>query len=194
MKNITYISAGAGSGKTYTLTQILADLISRKQDDPEHVDPEQVILTTFTVKAANEFREKAKAELYKIGKYDEAARLDHALIGTIDSVASQLIQKYWYTIGISPKQGVMDESAKTTYINQSIANIPSDDDLQFFAQFRKTFDVVDTNSKPDENFWKEGHLNEQTGGSIITNSELRHAKRLQMRLGEEFRIKLARGA
>ena len=157
MKNITYISAGAGSGKTYTLTQILADLISRKQDDPEYVDPEQVILTTFTVKAANEFREKAKAELYKIGKYDEAARLDHALIGTIDSVASQLIQKYWYTIGISPKQGVMDESAKTTYINQSIANIPSDDDLQFFAQFRKTFDVVDTNSKPDENFWKD-HL------------------------------------
>ena len=143
MKNVTYISAGAGSGKTFTLTNILADLISRDKDDPEHIEPEQVILTTFTVKAANEFKEKAKAELYKIGKFDEASRLDNALMGTIDSVASTLIQKYWYTIGMSPKQGVMDDSAKATYINQSIANIPSDEDLKFFARFRKAFNVVD---------------------------------------------------
>ena len=157
MKNVTYISAGAGSGKTYTLTNILADLISRDKDDPEHIEPEQVILTTFTVKAANEFKEKAKAELYKIGKFDEASRLDNALMGTIDSVASTLIQKYWYTIGMSPKQGVMDDSAKATYINQSIANIPSDEDLQFFTKFRKAFNVVDNEFKPNENFWKD-HL------------------------------------
>ena len=157
MKNVTYISAGAGSGKTYTLTTTLADLISRDKNDPEHIEPEQVILTTFTVKAANEFKEKAKAELYKIGKYDEASRLDNALMGTIDSVASALIQKYWYTIGMSPKQGVMDDSAKATYINQSIANVPTDDDLKFFVEFRKAFNIVDGDSKPDENFWKD-HL------------------------------------
>lgn len=152
MKNVTYISAGAGSGKTYTLTTKLAELISEGK-----VEPEQVILTTFTVKAANEFKEKAKAELYKRGKFDEASRLDNALMGTIDSVASALIQKYWYAIGISPKQGVMDDSAKATYINQSIATIPSDEDLHFFAQFRKSFNIVDSDSKPNENFWKD-HL------------------------------------
>lgn len=157
MKNVTYISAGAGSGKTYTLTTTLAKLISKDKNDPEHIEPEQVILTTFTVKAANEFKEKAKAELYKIGKFDEASRLDNAMIGTIDSVASSLIEKYWYAIGISPKQGVMDDSAKVTYINQSIANIPSDEDLKFFARFRKAFNVIDGDSKPNENFWKD-HL------------------------------------
>lgn len=51
MRNITYISAGAGSGKTYTLTNKLAELISRGE-----LEPEQVILTTFTVKAAYEFK------------------------------------------------------------------------------------------------------------------------------------------
>lgn len=91
MKNVTYISAGAGSGKTYTLTTKLAELVAKDKNDPEHVEPEQVILTTFTVKAANEFKEKAKAELYKIGKYDEASRLDHALMGTIDSVATEIL-------------------------------------------------------------------------------------------------------
>ena len=165
MKNVTYISAGAGSGKTYTLTTKLAELVSKDRNDPEHVEPEQVILTTFTVKAANEFKEKAKAELYKIGKYDEASRLDSALMGTVHSVASTLIQKYWYAIGLSPKQGVMDDKAKATYINQSIANIPTDDDLQFFAKFRKAFNVVDGDSHPDHNFWKS-HLKDIVEKSI----------------------------
>ena len=165
MKNVTYISAGAGSGKTYTLTTKLAELVAKDKNDPEHVEPEQVILTTFTVKAANEFKEKAKAELYKIGKYDEASRLDHALMGTIDSVASTLIQKYWYAIGLSPKQGVMDDSAKATYINQSIANIPTDDDLHFFATFRKAFNITDGDYKPDDNFWKD-HLKDIVEKSI----------------------------
>ena len=165
MKNVTYISAGAGSGKTYTLTTKLAELVAKDKNDPEHVEPEQVILTTFTVKAANEFKEKAKAELYKIGKYDEASRLDHALMGTIDSVASSLIQKYWFTIGLSPKQGVMDENAKATYINQSIANIPTDDDLHFFTKFRRAFNITDGDSKPNDNFWK-GHLKDIVEKSI----------------------------
>ena len=77
MKNVTYISAGAGSGKTYTLTHTMADLIKDGK-----VKPEEVILTTFTTRAANEFREKAKACLYEYGMYDKAARLDQALIGT----------------------------------------------------------------------------------------------------------------
>ena len=165
MKNITYISAGAGSGKTYTLTTKLAELVSKDRNDPDHVEPEQVILTTFTVKAANEFKEKAKAELYKIGKYDEASRLDKALMGTIDSVATSLIQKYWYTIGISPKQGVMDDCAKASYINQSIANIPTDEDLQFFAKFRRAFNIVDKDAHPDFNFWKD-HLRDIVEKSI----------------------------
>ena len=31
MNHVTYISAGAGSGKTYTLTSILADLIVKEK-------------------------------------------------------------------------------------------------------------------------------------------------------------------
>ena len=38
-------------------------------------------------------------------------------------MASALIRKYWYAIGLSPKQGVMDDNAKDVYVNQSIANI-----------------------------------------------------------------------
>lgn len=44
MENVTYINASAGSGKTYTLTHKLAELIKSG-----HVRSEQVIMTTFTV-------------------------------------------------------------------------------------------------------------------------------------------------
>ena len=76
MKNITYINAGAGSGKTHCLTETLTKLIKEGK-----VKPEQVILTTFTTKAANEFKEKAKAFLFNEGLYEEAVQLDNAMIG-----------------------------------------------------------------------------------------------------------------
>ena len=53
MRNVTYINAGAGSGKTYTLTRILAEKLSERDDnDNPVIMPSQVILTTFTDLAA----------------------------------------------------------------------------------------------------------------------------------------------
>ena len=52
MKNITFINAGAGSGKTYRLTTDLTHLLTQ-----EGLEPSQVILTTYTEIAAAEFRE-----------------------------------------------------------------------------------------------------------------------------------------
>ena len=53
MRNVTYINAGAGSGKTYTLTKILAEKLSeRDKNGKSLMMPSQVILTTFTELAA----------------------------------------------------------------------------------------------------------------------------------------------
>ena len=47
MKNTTFVSAGAGSGKTYRLTQDIARMIA---DGKGHA--EEIILTTITEAAA----------------------------------------------------------------------------------------------------------------------------------------------
>ena len=61
--NIHFISAGAGSGKTYSLTRRLEALLSSNA-----VSPAGVIATTFTKLAAAELRERVRSRLIEEGK------------------------------------------------------------------------------------------------------------------------------
>ena len=130
MKKVTYINASAGSGKTYTLTHKLAELIKSGL-----VRPEQVIMTTFTVKAANEMKEEAKKVLYENGLFEAATQLDQAMIGTIHSVANSLIKKYWFFLGLSPDMGVMAEEDTQFYISQSLSELPTHEELNQLHAF-----------------------------------------------------------
>lgn len=155
MKNVTYINAGAGSGKTHTLTQTLTNLIKARA-----VKPEQVILTTFTTKAANEFKEKAKAFLFNEGLYNEAVSLDHAMIGTVHSVCQRIIGKYWFNLGLSPNMGVMAEEDTAFYISQSLAELPTDDELKTLHDFAAEFDIhvregFTVKNAIDYDFWQK---------------------------------------
>lgn len=156
---IDYISAGAGSGKTYKLTHELADRIERRE-----ILPEGVIMTTFTIKAAEELRERAKAVLYEKGLFDEAERLDQALIGTIHSIAYALIRKYWYYLGVSPELRVMTDEDKDFYSTQSLSQLPTDEEIMFLSDYRQYFDICKTSDMgsykavQDADFWRKDLL------------------------------------
>ena len=150
MKNVKYISASAGSGKTYSLTQILTDSIKDGK-----VEPENVILTTFTKAAAAEFKDKAKAMFYANGMVNEADRLDQALIGTIHSVAESFIQKYWYVLGLSPKINPIAENDLDFYKNQSLVNLLEEEEITFLNLFAEEFNIkIIITNKIDYDFWK----------------------------------------
>ena len=173
MKNVTYINAGAGSGKTYRLTETLTNLIKSGK-----VKPEQVILTTFTTKAANEFKEKAKAFLYDEGLYDAAIQLDHAMIGTVHSVCQRMIGKYWFNLGLSPNMGVMAEDDTAYYISQSLSELPTDEELKVLHGFARYFDIRVTEGYMvkkaiNYDFWQD-HLKAVIG--FATNYELEDFK------------------
>ena len=173
MKNVTYINAGAGSGKTYRLTETLTNLIKSGK-----VKPEQVILTTFTTKAANEFKEKAKAFLYDEGLYDAAIQLDHAMIGTVHSVCQRMIGKYWFNLGLSPNMGVMAEEDTAYYISQSLSELPTDEELKVLHGFARYFDIRVTEGYMvkkaiNYDFWQD-HLKAVIG--FATNYELEDFK------------------
>ena len=151
MKNVTYINAGAGSGKTYTLTQKLTNLIRTKC-----VKPDQVIMTTFTTKAANEIKEKAQAALYKEGLFEEASQLNQAMIGTVHSVCQRMIGKYWFHLGLAPNMGVMADEDTNFYISQSLAELPTEEELNYLHDFAQNFGIKQIKSNAIfYNFWQE---------------------------------------
>ena len=158
MKNIKYINAGAGSGKTTELTRILSEKLSERDEhgNPK-VTPSQVILTTFTELAASEFREKSRERLFKDNHADVAAELESATIGTVHSVALNFIQKYWYLIGVSPDMKVMSEDDLQVYISESLGDYVDQKDLDFFRSYGSFFNLRDSLSHEDLNFWKD-HL------------------------------------
>lgn len=174
MRNVTFISAGAGSGKTYSLTEKILEYIQRGGN------ADQIILTTFTNAAADELKEKVRSKLYEEGLYEAATRIDNAAIGTIHSIAYELILQYWYILGINPNSKIMGEEDCNFYISQSLAPLPSQEDIIFFNDLCVKFNISRWNngiSVSDPDFWM-GDLRKiisQTTDLQIGDSDLEEA-------------------
>uniref|UniRef100_V5EY98 DNA 3'-5' helicase n=1 Tax=Kalmanozyma brasiliensis (strain GHG001) TaxID=1365824 RepID=V5EY98_KALBG len=100
------ILAGPGSGKTRVLTSRVAWLIL---EDANKLKPEDVLVVTFTNKAANEM----KMRLIKlIGK----ERVDNLVIGTFHSVCARYLRKYGKLIELPNNFTIIDsDDAKRMY-------------------------------------------------------------------------------
>jgi ATP-dependent helicase/nuclease subunit A len=103
--NIHFISAGAGSGKTYSLTQKLEKLLSSQQ-----VSPAGVIATTFTKLAAGELKERVRSKLIESGQLSVANQMEQALIGTVNGVCGELLKRFAFEAHMPPDQQVLDEA------------------------------------------------------------------------------------
>lgn len=154
MKNTTFISAGAGSGKTYRLTEEIVKAIRSGE-----CRADEIILTTYTTAAAAELREKVRSALYKEGLFDAAIDLDNAAIGTIHSIANTMMSQYWYILGISSDVSIMSDEDKAVYMSQSLASIASENDITLFTRMVKALNITkdDDTFKPITNydFWKD---------------------------------------
>lgn len=146
MKNITFINAGAGSGKTYRLTTELYEAINSGE-----CAANEVMLTTFTKKAAEEIKVKAKEKLLKEKKFAEVNKLQNAYIGTVHAVGQKMIQKFWHYIGFPKEIRVIDEQDTNFYFTQAIAEVPKNNELNRlnylnykFNPCKKEFRTLDT--------------------------------------------------
>ena len=113
--HVRFISAGAGSGKTYRLTQELERALLE-----DTVDPAGVIGTTFTVKAAAELRERVRERLIRNGRIALAEQTAEALLGTVHSVCERLLQRYAFELGLSPELHVASIEDGIGFFNQAL--------------------------------------------------------------------------
>ncbi|MDO4182118.1 MAG: UvrD-helicase domain-containing protein [Coriobacteriia bacterium] len=100
------ISAGAGSGKTFTLTQRIAHALEDPTSGVDSVD--QVLAITFTEKAAAELKGRVRSTLRAKGLFDEALKVDGAWISTIHGMCARILRAQALDLGIDPAFKVID--------------------------------------------------------------------------------------
>jgi DNA helicase-2/ATP-dependent DNA helicase PcrA len=102
------IIAGAGSGKTRTIVYAVAKLLL------SGVRPSQIMLVTFTNKAASEMIKRVEMLLGKRPKGIWA--------GTFHSIANRFLRIYCKTLNMKPNYTIMDEGDAKTLMKLAIAD------------------------------------------------------------------------
>ena len=113
------VAAGAGSGKTFTLTQRIAGAF----ETGYVTDIDEVCAITFTKKAATELKSRIKAELRARGFVDQALRVDEAWVSTIHGMCSRILRAHAIELGIDPAFSVVEGTEVVTYRDRALDNV-----------------------------------------------------------------------
>ena len=161
------VSAGAGSGKTAVLT---ARVIRKLKDN---ISINQLLILTFTKKAAHEMKERIRLEILKDDSLKkELNYIDSSYITTFDSFALSMVKKYSYLLNINKNIKIADSSIiylkKKKILDDIFDNFYKENNslfLKLIADFTVKDDndlkkyILDINDKLDLKYDKISYLN-----------------------------------
>jgi DNA helicase-2/ATP-dependent DNA helicase PcrA len=110
------IVAGAGAGKTKTITHRIVNLIKNG------VAPEKILAVTFTNKAAKEMRERVLAEIEKNAKGQNSI----PFVSTFHSLGVYIIKENARLLGLTRYFTILDESDSTSLVKEIMKEIGID--------------------------------------------------------------------
>ncbi len=110
------IVAGAGAGKTKTITHRIVHLIK------EGVEPNKILAVTFTNKAAKEMRERVLAEMEKSVQGQDTI----PFVSTFHSLGVYIIKENAHRLGLTKYFTILDESDANSIIKESIKELGFD--------------------------------------------------------------------
>lgn len=113
------VSAGAGSGKTFTLTRRIVH--SLECGFVSGID--EVLAITFTSKAAGEIKSRVKSALKACGRSDQALLVDSAWISTIHGACARMLRAHALDLGIAPDFTVADEAAASDMLDAALEEV-----------------------------------------------------------------------
>lgn len=122
--------AGAGSGKTATLTnRIIYALEHPEVSGVDDID--QVLAITFTRKAAEELRSRIKGALQSAGARqprlaEQALKAEGAWISTIHGMCARMIRENAFTLGIDPAFTVLAEVDQKALLDAALERVLQD--------------------------------------------------------------------
>lgn len=142
---LTIIPAGAGSGKTHTLQQRLADGVVSGT-----VAPDRILAATFTEAAAAELKGRIRFELVRRGRIEDALRLEQSYISTIHGFGLQVLTEFAFDAGISPAPRLLDAAEQDLLVRKALSAIDKADPIsRDLTRFGYRFDPVTGESAED---------------------------------------------
>lgn len=118
------VSAGAGSGKTFTLTQRVAFALAPGEGRAPYLSSvDELLAITFTKKAAGELKGRIKSLLLAEGLYDEALKVDGAWVSTIHGMASRILREHALEIGIDPAFEVIEGAEREELLAEAVETV-----------------------------------------------------------------------
>ena len=119
------VSASAGSGKTFVMAERILDQLARG------VEISQLFISTFTVKAATELKERLEKKISQqiqessdvdlkqhLGR--QLADLPNAAIGTMDSFTQKFLGKHGYLLDIAPNFRILQNQSEQLLLKNEV--------------------------------------------------------------------------
>ena len=129
------VSASAGSGKTFVMAERILDQLARG------VEISQLFISTFTVKAATELKERLEKKIGQqiqessdvdlkqhLGR--QLADLPNAAIGTMDSFTQKFLGKHGYLIDIAPNFRILQNESEQLLLKNEVFHQVFEDHYQ----------------------------------------------------------------
>ncbi|WP_311172657.1 UvrD-helicase domain-containing protein [Halobellus ordinarius] len=139
-RNVT-LTAGAGTGKTTTLTARYLRMIEKSLEaatdggeGSEVLLPENILTTTFTERAANELEDNVRSEITdRIASLDAdefeawrtvADELEHGYIHTLHGFCARLLREHALSVdSLDPGFDTLDENETTALIHDTVGTV-----------------------------------------------------------------------
>lgn len=129
------VSASAGSGKTFVMAERILDQLAHG------VEISQLFISTFTVKAATELKERLEKKIGQqiqessdvdlkqhLGR--QLADLPNAAIGTMDSFTQKFLGKHGYLIDIAPNFRILQNESEQLLLKNEVFHQVFEDHYQ----------------------------------------------------------------
>lgn len=123
-RGLTLVSASAGSGKTYRLSQEVSRNLAA---ETEGIAPQGLVAVTYTTKAQAELESRLRRDLVKRGLYTRAESLPLAYLGTVHAVCLRLVKEFALDAGLSPSVDGLPQEAARRLLQESLeCAVPQD--------------------------------------------------------------------
>ena len=138
-----FVAAGAGSGKTFTLTQRIVWALKEGSgaDGKSYLSSlDQALIITFTNAAATEIKERVREALEKEGLHSAALQVDDAWISTIHGMCSRILKIHALDLGLDPEFEIIDDMTRNQLVNISIEEVLRElSQDESYAEFLSTY-------------------------------------------------------